>query len=156
MHFSQSEYRALSEKAFGARTNNRAEAMACLRGLQHVHRSRDPHAHTDSKGSYAIISRIKQYHDRQWRISTPQQLMHCDIWTMVYDVLQQRTGQTLWSRQYGHTQCPFNDKADALTQQAAATHPLQLRPCVLRRPGEPLAPSGSRNVRPQGNAAGVD
>ena len=74
----------------------------------------------------------------------------------MHDVLQQRTDQMLWSHQYGHDQCAFKDKAEALAQQAAATHPLQLRPCVLRRPGEPLAPSGSRSVRPKGNAAGVD
>ena len=74
---------------------------------------------------------------------------------MVYDVLQQRTGQTLWSHRYGpNPQCPFNDK-DALAEQAAATHPLQLSPCVLRRPEEPLAPSGSRNVWPKGNTEGA-
>ena len=87
--------------------------------------------------------------------STRQKLMHCDIWAMVYDVLQQRTGQTLWSHQYDHSRCPFNDKADALAKQAAATPPLQLGPCVLQRTGEPLAPSASRNVRPQGNAEGA-
>ena len=53
-------------------------------------------------------------------------------------------------------QCAYNDKADASAKQAAATHPLQLWPCVLRRPGEPLAPSGSRKVRPKGDAVGVD
>ena len=47
---------------------------------------------------------------------------------------------------------PFHDKADALAKQAVGTRPLQLRPCVLRRPGEPLAPSGP----PKGYAAGVD
>ena len=81
--------------------------------------------------------------------------MHCDVWGMVYGVLHQRTGQTLWSHQYDHTQCPFDDKADALAKQAAATHPLQLRPCVLRRPRESSAPSGSRNVRAKGNAEGA-
>ena len=123
------------KKLFGSQTNNRAEAMACLRFLQHVHRSGDLHVHTDSKWSCDIILQIRQYHDKQWR-STRQKLMHCDIWAMVYDVLQQRTGQTLWSHQYGHNQCPFNDKADALAKQAAATHPLRLGPCVLKlRPG---------------------
>ena len=81
--------------------------------------------------------------------------MHCDIWATGYDVLPQRTGQTLWSHQYGHNQCPVNDKADESDKQAAAMHPLQWRPCVLRTPGEPLAPSGSRNVRPPGNAEGA-
>ena len=68
---------------------------------------------------------------------------------MVYEVLQQRIGRRSWSHQYGHNQCPFNDKADALAKQAAATHPLQLRPCVLRRLGESLAPSGSCSVQPK-------
>ena len=109
---------------------------------------------TDSKWSYDIILRIKQYHDKQWRTSTQQKLMHCDIWAMVYNVLQQRTGQTLWSHQYGHNQYLFNDEEDALAKQAAATHLLQLRPCVLQRPRE-LAPSGPRKVRPKGNAEGA-
>ena len=83
----------LSEKVFGAQTNNRAEAMACLRVLQHLHRSRDLHVHTDSKWSHVLIS--KQYHDRQRRTSTRQKLIHCDIWATVYDVLHRRTGQML-------------------------------------------------------------
>ena len=83
------------------------------------------------------------------------EVKHCDAWAVVYGTLQQRTGQTLWSHQYDHSRCPFNDKSDAVAKQAAALHPLQLRPCVLRRPGEPLAPSGSCNVQPQGNAEGV-
>ena len=99
---------------------------------------------------------LKQYHGRQWRTSTRQKPVHCDIWTMVYDVLWQRTGQTAWSHQYGHNHSPFNDEADALAKQvAAATDRLQLRPCVLPRPGEPLAPSGPRNVQPKGNAGGT-
>ena len=49
----------------------------------------------------------------------------------------------------------FNDQADALAKQAAATHPLQSRHCALRRPSEPLAPSGACNVRPKMNAEGV-
>ena len=129
--------------------------MACLRALQHVHRSRGLPVRTYLKWPYDIGLRIKQYHGRQWRTSTRQKLMHCDIWAMVRDVLQQRTGQTRWSHQYGRNQCPFNDKADAFGKQAATTHPLQSRPCVLRRPGEPLAPSGSRNVRPKRNAQGA-
>ena len=132
VHFPQSEYRG---KGFGAQTNQCAEAMVCLRVLQHVQRSQDLHIHTDSPDT---VSRIKQYHDRQWRTSTWQTLMHCDIQArVVYDVLQQRTGQMPWSHPYGHDQCPFNDKTDALARQAAATHPLQLGPCVLRGPGEP-------------------
>ena len=67
----------------------------------------------------------------------------------------QCTGQTLWSHQYGHNHCPFDDKVDALARQAAATHPLQSRPCVLRRPGENLASPGSRNVRPKIIAEGA-
>ena len=59
------------------------------------------------------------------------------------------------AHQHGNNQCPFNDNTDALAKQAAATHPLQLRPCVLRRAGESLAPSGSRNVQQKGNAEGV-
>ena len=75
--------------------NEEADVLAC-----------DLHVHTDSKSSYAIILRIKQYHDRQWRTSTRQKLMHCDIWAMVYEVLQQHPGRTPWSHQYGHNQCP--------------------------------------------------
>ena len=55
-----------------------------------------------------------------------------------------------------HEDCPCSgDEVDALAKQAAATHPLQLRPSVLRRPGEPLAPLGSRSVRQKGTAEGV-
>ena len=92
--------------------------------------------------------RINQYHDRQWCSSTRQTLIPYDIWALAYDVLQQRTGQTLSSRQYGHNQCLFN-------VMATTTRPLLLKPCVLRRPGEPLAPSGSHNVQPKRNAQGV-
>ena len=63
VHFPQSEHRNLSEKVFGAQTNNRAEAMACLRVLRDVHRSCDLHVQTDSKWSYDIIPRVKRYHD---------------------------------------------------------------------------------------------
>ena len=66
-------------------------------GLQRVHRSRDLHVHTDSKWSSGIILLIKRSHDKQWRTATRQKLMNCDTWATVYDVLQQRTGQTLWS-----------------------------------------------------------
>ena len=117
-----------------------------------MHRSCSLHVPTYSKWSYDIILRLKKHHDRQWPTLTRQKLTHCDIWVMVYDALQQRTGQMLWSHQYGHNQCPFNDKADALANQAVATHPLQLRPCILRRPGEPLAPSEFSNVLPKRNA----
>ena len=44
---------------------------------------------------------------------------------------------------------PFKDNANALANQAPGTHPLQLRPCVLRRPSVRLASSGSCNVRPR-------
>ena len=46
VRFPQSDYRDVSENVFGAPTNNRAEATACLRVLQHVHRSGDVHVHT--------------------------------------------------------------------------------------------------------------
>ena len=49
VHFPQTEFGDLSTKAFGIQTNNRAEAMACLRVLPHVHRPRDLHVHTDLK-----------------------------------------------------------------------------------------------------------
>ena len=64
--------------------------------------------------------------------------MHCDTWALMYDIWQQRTctGPILQSNQYGHTKCPFNDKADGLVEQAAAVHPLPLGPCALRRPRE--------------------
>ena len=81
--------------------------------------------------------------------------MHCDIWAMVYEALQQRTGRLSRSHQYDHNQCPFHNTGDALAKQAAVTHQLQLRPCVLRRAGDSLAPAGSHTVRPKGNAAGV-
>ena len=73
----------------------------------------------------------------------------CDIWAFGYEIVQQHTGQTLWSHQYGHNNCPFNDK------QAAATHTLQLRLCVFLRPSVPLAPLGSRNIQPKRGAEGV-
>ena len=82
-------------REIGLQTDNRAEAIACLRVLQHAHQSHDLHVHTDSKWSYDIVLRLKQYHDRQWRTSTRQKLMRYDVWAMVYDVLQQHTGQTL-------------------------------------------------------------
>ena len=44
---------------------------------------------------------------------------------------------------------PFSDKVDA--KQAAATHSLQLRPCVSRRHRETLASSDTRNVRTSGD-----
>ena len=81
--------------------------------------------------------------------------MHCDVWALVHDVLQQRTGQTLWSHQYGHDHGPFHGKANLLAKQAAAAHPLQLRSWVPRRLGEPLAPLGSRNARLKINAEGA-
>ena len=84
--------------------------------------------------------------------ATNDQLMDCDIWAMVHDLLQHRAGQALCSHQCGHDKYPSNNKADALAKQATATHPLQLRPCVLRRPREPLASSETRIVRRRGGS----
>ena len=58
MRFPQFEDRKLSENVFGAQTNSRAEAMACLTVLQHVHRSRDLRVHTYLKWPYANVLRI--------------------------------------------------------------------------------------------------
>ena len=74
---------------------------------------------------------------------------------MVHDIFQHSTGQTVWSHKYGHNKFPFNDKADALAKQAAATHPLQPRYYVLRRPTEWLASSEAHNAQPQRLAASV-
>ena len=70
---------------------------------------------------------------------------------LVYAFLQSRMVPTLWSYRYGDTKCSLQDKADALARQAAATHLLHLRLCVLRRPRKPLASLETRNVRPRGD-----
>ena len=89
---------------FGLQANNRAIALAWLRVLQQVHRSRDLHVHTDPNWSYDIVVRLKEC--RQWRTLNTAEADALYIWAaMVYDVLQQRTGQTLWSHQCGHHQC---------------------------------------------------
>ena len=96
---------------------------------------------------------FKQHREREWGTPARRSLMHYDVWALGYDISQQRTGQALWSHRHDQTACLFNPKADASARQAA--DPLQLRPCELRRPREPLAPSGSRNVRPTRSAGGV-
>ena len=59
VHFPQSDFRDSSEKVSGLRTNNMAEETACLRVLQHLHRSRDLHVHAYSKWSSDIVLRLK-------------------------------------------------------------------------------------------------
>ena len=69
--------------------------------------------------------------------------------TVIYRPLCTTFYSNVQAKRYGLIG-PFNDRADALAQQA--THTLQPRPCVLRRLREPLAPSGYRNVRPKRSA----
>ena len=142
VHFPQSEYRNLSEKVFGAQSDSGAQAMSCLRVLQHTHRSQDLHPHTDSKRSHDIVWHLKQYDDRQRRSPTRQKLVPCDIWALVYDALQQCTVQTLWPHQYGHNQCSFNDKADALTKQAAAPPPPAAKAMCIAKTKRAFGPLG--------------
>ena len=118
LHFLQPEYCDVSENLFGAQTNNRAEAMACLREPQQ--RSWDVHIPTDSKWSHDIILRLKQYHDRQWRSSTQQKLMQCDIWAMVCNVLQR---QTLWPHIMAMINVPLTIRQmNWLSKQQQCTH----------------------------------
>ena len=49
----------------------------------------------------------------------------------------------------------LNDRAHALARRAAATHTLHLGPCAPRGLREPLAPLGSRHVRPKASAGGA-
>ena len=72
-----------------------------LRVPQYVSASRDLHVNIDLEYSYDITLHIRQYHARHWRTSTRQNLMHCDIWSMVYVILRSRTGRTLCSHQFG-------------------------------------------------------
>ena len=81
--------------------------------------------------------------------STWQTLMHFDVWAMAYHALQQRRGQRYGLTSTAIRSVPSTTKPIALAKQATATPPLQVRPCVPRRPGKPLAPSGSRSVRPK-------
>ena len=120
VHFRKAEFCNPSEKAFGLQTNNRAEAMACLRVLQHVPRLKDPHVQKYSQWLNDIGRKINQYHARQRCTSTREKLVQCNIWALVYDILQHRTGQTLWSPQYGHNKCSFNDKGDNTPTAAEA------------------------------------
>ena len=82
----------------------------------------------------------------------PQQI-HCDTRALVNDTCQHRTGQTMGPQ--GHNECPLNDRADAGAKQATAPHPLQPRPRVRRRPGEPLVSSEARSVRSRRRSASV-
>ena len=116
-------------------------ASACMVGAQ-----RGPWSATLPGAPCIAHSPQPQYHARQWRTSTSQKLVHSDIWALVY-ILQHRTGQTLWSHQYGHSTFAANDKVDAWAKKAA-THALQLRPCVHRKPRGPLASLEARKVWP--------
>ena len=158
MHFPRSECRDLSENVFGMQTSDRTEAVVCLRVLQHVPRSRDLRVYPDPKRSYDIVLRLKQYRDRQWCTSTRKKLINLDIWDLVYDILQQCTGKTLWSHQYGHNTCSRNahpgTNAMCTAKTERACGPLGSRDVQLKRSAEevqadtPVAPHQAQSMHP--------
>ena len=68
VYFPKSEFRVLSDQLSGVQTNNRAEAMTCLRVLQRLLELQDLHAHANSKWNYDTVLRNKQHHTMQYAI----------------------------------------------------------------------------------------
>ena len=100
-------------------------------------------------------SKVKQYHASQ--IAHHHKVKYLALRYLGFGIqyLQHCTRHTPWSHQYGKNKCAFNEKADELAKQVAATQPLQLRPRVLRRPRQRLASSETHNVRPGRSSASV-
>lgn len=102
-------------------TNNRAELMAVIKGLESMADPTDVHVFTDSEYvALGITERLPRWKSQGWRAGSGRHrrpLKNVDLWQRLDALLTQHRVSCEVVR--GHSGCPENDQCDRLARTAA-------------------------------------